>query len=186
MTEKKLWILAATLQLIDERGLQSTPMTAIAKRASVAMGTIYHHFPNKEMLVSELYQELTKKLGNHVLAHYDAQAPVRARLAQIVTSYIFYNLQNRREFLFRDQYAYSPYIKPAAKVDQSGWIQAMSQMMMDGQAQEILKPVDIEVLLQAILGIIDALVKKHFAGGVELDEDGIETAVNLCWDAIKR
>ena len=178
MDNKRQRILTATIQLIDEKGLQSTPMAAIAKRAGVAMGTIYHHFPSK----ADLYEELTDKLGNYVLADYDAKAPVRTRLAQMVKNSIKFILQHPQEFMFWDQYAYSPYIKPLAKVDKSGWMKAMKQIFVDGQAQEILKPIDIELLTKAVWGIISALVKGHIVGKIVLDE----TAVSLCWDAIKR
>jgi AcrR family transcriptional regulator len=50
--DKRQQILAATLGLIHENGLQSTPMLAIAKEAGMAMGTIHHHFPGKEELVN--------------------------------------------------------------------------------------------------------------------------------------
>jgi AcrR family transcriptional regulator len=186
MSDKRLWIMAATLQIIDEKGLQSTPMAAIAKRANVAMGTIYHHFPSKEDLVSEIYQELLKRLGNYVLNNYDAKAPVRTRLAQIVTSLVRYNLRHPQEFMFRDQYAYSPYIKPTAKVDKSGWVKAMSQIFIDGQAQEIVKPLNVDVLTQTVLAITNGLAKRHIAGEIVLDAKRMETTVDLCWDAIKR
>ncbi|KAA3655739.1 MAG: TetR/AcrR family transcriptional regulator [Chloroflexi bacterium] len=186
MDTKRQRILTATIQLIDENGLQSTPMSAIAKRAGVAMGTIYHHFPSKEALVAELYQELTDKLGNYVLADYDAKAPVRTRLAQMVKNSIKFILLHPQEFMFWDQYAYSPYIKPLAKVDKSGWMKAMKQIFVDGQAQEILKPIDNEFLTKVVWGIISALVKGHIVGKIVLDEAALETAVSLCWDAIKR
>jgi len=186
MDDKRQRILTATIQLIDENGLQSTPMSAIAKRAGVAMGTIYHHFPSKEALVADLYEELTDKLGSYVLADYDAKAPVRTRLAQMVKNSIKFILQHPQEFMFWDQYAYSPYIKPLAKVDKSGWMKAMKQIFVDGQAQEILKPIDNEFLTKAVWGIISALVKGHIVGKIELKEAALETAVSLCWDAIKR
>ena len=67
MPDKRSLILQGTLDLIDERGLQSTPMSAIAKRSGVAMGTIYHHFESKEELVAALYVELIDRLGEYAL-----------------------------------------------------------------------------------------------------------------------
>jgi AcrR family transcriptional regulator len=186
MDDKRQRILAATIELIDEKGLQSTPMSAIAQRASVAMGTIYHHFPSKEELVAELYQTLTDKLGTYAMEGYEAKAPVRARLGQLVIRSTQFVLQHPKEFMFWDQYAHSPYIKPIAKNDTVGWMDAITQIIVDGQTEEILKPEPIEFLVKAVWGIISALVKGHIVGKVVMDERGIETAVTLCWDAIKR
>jgi len=50
--DKKALVLQATLELISEQGFYATPMSQIAKKANVAVGTIYLYFPNKEGLIN--------------------------------------------------------------------------------------------------------------------------------------
>ena len=52
----------AALGLIAERGFHATPMAEIAEKAGVAVGTIYRYFNNKDMLITELHQELEEKI----------------------------------------------------------------------------------------------------------------------------
>lgn len=184
--DKRQQILAVTLDLIHENGLQSTPMSAIAKAAGVAMGTIYHHFPSKEELVNALYKDLLGQLGATVLERYTADSPVHGRLTQLWTDTLQFIIRHPREFLFADQYAYSPYIDPAAKKDDSGWLDTMAQVLAEGQAQGIIKQMDPEILIHVAFGLLSSLAKGHIAGKYTLTDEMVDTAVNLCWDAVKR
>lgn len=185
MDGKQEQILQATLDLISERGLQSTPMSAIAKRSGVAVGTIYHHFDSKEKLVTILYQELSSSLGQYALLDYDAKAPVRVRFSHIWSNALRYTLRHPKEVLFLDQYAYSPYIDQAAKEDKSGWILTLGLILSEGQAQTIIKPLHPEILIHMTMGMLMYLAKGHIGGKIELDEITQQAAVDACWDAIR-
>ena len=53
--EKRDAILAAALRLIAHFGLHNTPMSAVAREAGVAVGTVYLYFPSKEAMINALY-----------------------------------------------------------------------------------------------------------------------------------
>jgi len=53
--EKRDAILAAALRLITRFGLHNTPMSAVAREAGVAVGTVYLYFPSKEAMINALY-----------------------------------------------------------------------------------------------------------------------------------
>jgi AcrR family transcriptional regulator len=59
-------ILAATSDMISEKGFKSVTMREIARRAKVGDATIYHYFPTKESLLysycEEKQQEVEKTL----------------------------------------------------------------------------------------------------------------------------
>ena len=55
VTQKREAILAAALQLIARLGLHNTPMSAVAREAGVAAGTLYLYFPSKEAMINALY-----------------------------------------------------------------------------------------------------------------------------------
>src|SRR6476661_2644445 len=56
--DKREAILAAALRLIARLGLHATPMSAVAKQAGVAAGTLYLYFPSKEAMINALYLEV--------------------------------------------------------------------------------------------------------------------------------
>jgi hypothetical protein len=53
--EKRAALLQATLQLINQGGIQEASMAKVAKLANVSPGTIYLYFENKQDLVNQLY-----------------------------------------------------------------------------------------------------------------------------------
>lgn len=56
-------LLAAARALFAERGFEATTLAAVAKRAGVAVGTVYVHFPDKPTLLTEaLHADLSAVL----------------------------------------------------------------------------------------------------------------------------
>jgi AcrR family transcriptional regulator len=59
--DKREAILSAATRLIARWGLHNTPMSALAREAGVATGTLYLYFPSKEAMINALYLELHRK-----------------------------------------------------------------------------------------------------------------------------
>jgi TetR/AcrR family transcriptional regulator, repressor of fatR-cypB operon len=57
-TDKRDAILAAALGVIAKFGLHNAPMSAVAREAGVAVGTVYLYFPSKEAMINALYLEV--------------------------------------------------------------------------------------------------------------------------------
>lgn len=56
-------IIEAALAEFAEAGYDRTPMDAIARRAGVAKGSLYYHFPSKEALFHALFEERAERLA---------------------------------------------------------------------------------------------------------------------------
>ncbi len=54
-TQRK--VLDATLALVNERGLHATTIAAIGKRSATSVGSLYHHFGDREGILYALYRE---------------------------------------------------------------------------------------------------------------------------------
>lgn len=63
---KRQKILATAETLLAERGLYGLSMKLLADTAGVAAGTIYRYFENKEILISELYQNSTQEAAQTI------------------------------------------------------------------------------------------------------------------------
>jgi AcrR family transcriptional regulator len=55
-------ILAATVELLTEDGIDALSTGAIAKRARVPIGSVYHYYPSKEAILAELANRTTARV----------------------------------------------------------------------------------------------------------------------------
>ncbi len=59
-------LLDATAQVLTEVGIEKLSTNKVAKRAGVAVGSIYQYFPNKEALMDALVEDRMQRLGSLV------------------------------------------------------------------------------------------------------------------------
>lgn len=178
-------ILKATLDLIDEEGLQSVTFSKIFKRAKVGSGTLFNYFNSKEELVNEVYRQARHLLAESLLIGYDPQASLYERYKCIQLNRIRFAVDFPKEFLFIDSYSYSPYITPELRhLNDKGTREALS-VIMEGQKQGLLKEMDTQFCYQLLHGMIASVVKGHLAGKYPLDDLHIQQTIEACWKAVK-
>ena len=73
-SDKRQAILAAALRLIARLGLHAAPMSAVAREAGVAAGTLYLYFPSKEAMINALYLELLEDRDDSMRAGAEGAA----------------------------------------------------------------------------------------------------------------
>ncbi|SHF26263.1 TetR/AcrR family transcriptional regulator [Pedobacter caeni] len=182
---KKEQILTATLKLIVQKGIESTPMSEIAKAADTGMGAIYNHFPNKESLVSELYFYLKAKESAIIMQGYDPSLSVKQRFVYLWKRMIGYFMAEPMDFMFLEQFYYSPAIDPKAKHEGSLYVSVLDSVYLDGQAQQIIKEGNVKEWIGFTSGSLVSLVKLHHSDYISLQEDSIERYIQAAWDAIR-
>jgi AcrR family transcriptional regulator len=60
-------ILDAALELFVSDGYDAASVAAIARRAGIATGTVYRHFPSKDHLLEAIHQEFHQRLAQSAL-----------------------------------------------------------------------------------------------------------------------
>ncbi|MEZ4590832.1 MAG: TetR/AcrR family transcriptional regulator [Chloroflexota bacterium] len=75
-------ILMATLELVAEKGVTAVTMNDICGRSGASVGSVYHHFKDREGVLYALYRDCFtdcfEQLRTAVLATTDAQAGIEA------------------------------------------------------------------------------------------------------------
>jgi AcrR family transcriptional regulator len=82
MTTRRETILAAALEAFAEQGVEGTTIAEVRRRSGASVGSIYHHFGDKEGLADALYLDGLRRYQQgflDVLArHADAERGVKA------------------------------------------------------------------------------------------------------------
>jgi AcrR family transcriptional regulator len=78
-SDKRRAIADAAIRLIARCGLHGAPMSALAREAGVAAGTLYLYFSSKEAMINALYLEVLEERTRAITPAPDAPPPTSAR-----------------------------------------------------------------------------------------------------------
>jgi AcrR family transcriptional regulator len=92
--EKHKAILTAALNVFAERGIASTPTSAISKAAGVAEGTLFTYFGTKDELINELYKSLKLELAEALLKDLPEGEDCRLTLHHVWRAFVSWGATN--------------------------------------------------------------------------------------------
>ena len=188
-SDKRQEILQAALGLIAERGFHEAPIALVAERAGVGAGTIYRYFAHKELLITELFQEIHGRISAVMLDGYEVGKPIRERFLHLGTAVLRYFTAHPLEFRFVEQYMNSPYgiaFRRDRIMGKGEDADLYRRLLEEGVAQQIIKGLPLTILLSLAIGPLLTLARDQIAGFIELDDGLLAQAVEACWDGVKR
>jgi AcrR family transcriptional regulator len=183
--QKQDAIFEATVDLVNEIGLQSCSVSKIAKKADVSPATLYIYYENKEDLLVSTYIDLKRKMSSAILKNYDPDLPIRDILRKFWFNGLHYISKNIGYFQFIEQFSNSPLSNKVNREEVDKYFNPMYEVLRRGVDQKIIKNVQFEILSAFIFYPVLFLSKSCFISHLELNEDTIESAFNLAWDAVK-
>lgn len=87
-------ILSAALELFVNQGYFNTNVPDISKHSRCSVGSIYHHFLNKEEIASKLYEDAFGQFRKAISQALDADADIEKTVRTVVRSFILFSEQN--------------------------------------------------------------------------------------------
>ncbi|CAM1344317.1 Transcriptional regulator [Tenacibaculum amylolyticum] len=180
---KKEIILTAALELLVEKGVHNTPMSAIAKAAGTGMGTIYNYFPNKEILINEIYSSIKEK-ETSVFLEVATDKPIKTQFENYLTVLIQFFINSPMYFKFLQQLEASPIITKENKVKGGKSVGLVSDLLKNGQQDRIIKNISIDELLIFIGGVVSSYLKWYFTT-TDKTQASFKNQIQMVWDAIK-
>lgn len=158
-------------------------MSEIAKAAGTGMGTIYNHFPKKEILINDIYVGIREK-EESVFLEVDTSKPIKTQFENYMTVLIEFFIENPLYFNFLQQLEASPIISQENKEKGPKSVEMVARLLKKGQADRIIKDIGMEELLMFIGGAISAYLKWYF-NKPNKKETSLKNHLQMVWDAIK-
>jgi AcrR family transcriptional regulator len=173
-------IVDAALDQLAEGGYASASVASVARRAGVATGTVYRHFPSKGDLFAEVFRRASQREVDVLRAMTDRDEPVTHRLAAWVEAFV-------RRALAEPVRAYALIaepVDPAVEAERLTFRRAYADLferaLKDGVERQELAPLDAQLTAAAIVGALaEALVGplQHRHQGADALVAGLQTFV---------
>jgi AcrR family transcriptional regulator len=149
----------AALEQLADGGYASASVVAVARRAGVATGSVYRHFPSKGDLFAEVFRRASQREVDVLRAIADRSEPVAERLAAWVEAFV-------RRALAEPVRAYALIaepVDPAVETERLAFRRAYADLferaLRDGVHGGELPPLDAQLTAAAIVGALaEALV----------------------------
>jgi len=186
--DKRTGIIQAAIELVGEYGFHGAPMAMVAQKAGVAAGTIYRYFESKDILITEAYDDLEKRLLAVIKENYPDDRSVRERFIHMTTIIVQYCISSPMEFRFLEQFHNSPYgaAHRRDKIFGKQGKDISTELFDEARGKQIMKDLPLAILFALAFGPLLNICRDHILGFQMLDDDLIGRTVEACWDAVKR
>ncbi len=181
--KKREVILNAAIELLIKKGVHNTPMSEIAKAAGTGMGTIYNYFPNKEVLINEIYMDIREQ-EEALFLELKTDLPIKTQFEIYLTSIIDFFVNNPSYFHIIQQLEVSPIITKENKEKGRKPVEMMAKLLQSGQQNIIVKNIDIEEILIFISGATLSYLNR-FCSLSDKKHTSLKNHIRMVWDGIK-
>lgn len=91
----------AAEEFIEADGAQSLPMSSLAERAGVSVGSLYQYFPSKEAVVAAVGRRLNEHLVAELSSELRGDRPLEKRVQAMVQRYCLHGSPRLRRALLQ-------------------------------------------------------------------------------------
>jgi len=179
--ERKREILAAASKVFRAKGLQAAGMRDIAAELGMAVGNLYYYFRDKEDLLAFVQESTLSSLLDLAARVRALAAPADARLfLQTAGHVVLLNEGTPGSLAHLEVEALGEAHRRPIQARRDEYERSFRQLIEDGVASGVFRPVDSKVAALVVLGAVNWTVKWFRpGGGMSARDIGRETAEML-------
>ena len=179
-------IYKATLSLVKERGLAGITMGDISKEASIATGTLYIYFKNKDELIRALFTECREKSAHYYFEGMEPSLSFEERMKKMFRNIIHFKTSHFEISAFLEQTSHSPYIHITDLKKRQKAMQPLFDLIGEGMENRKIKKMDTDLVVSYLSGIVNELVKRAYFANKKLTDAVVDEVYEMFWDGIKQ
>lgn len=170
-TKERIRLEAAAL--FREKGFNGTSMAELAAEVGISKSSLYHHFPSKQALLSEIIELTVNRVTPLVQEVAESNLPVRERLGRAVALHTVEAIRDQDAiacFVEEGRYL-APDFMAAHLVKRDRYELIFRRMFEDGIASGEFVAQDVSLAVKAILGMCNSAVRWYRPGGGHTPEE---------------
>jgi AcrR family transcriptional regulator len=186
LEENRQRILTAARELVAEGGFAKAQITAVAKRAGLATGTLYRYFPSKDDLCRQVFREVSSREMNILAGIAASDQPALLRFEIVLRTFAGRALKSRR-------LAYALLAEPvdvALAEERTRFRKThaaiFSRIIEDAIAEGAIGPCDTKLVAACIAGAIPTALVGPLAPETDAlnSEEVLTSIVRFCFGAL--
>jgi AcrR family transcriptional regulator len=178
-------ILEAAIDVFAERGLHDTPVPSIARRANVAVGSLYRYFPGKEAMIIAVYRDILDGASEAAFGSVPEGAPARVRHRRVWFGLAEYFGSRPSAYRVMRQIRVLAPALPGVQKAQNDFEHALHKLLATAQASGELAGARLDLLRAHFLGpLFELLGEQPLDPSHPLDQRTLAACFDLTWNAM--
>lgn len=178
-------LIRAALELFSSRGYHDTTTAQIAKKAGVAEGTIYRHFPSKQQLLNELYRAAQRWAAKAVEDSGGAPPGTpRARLTQVAQALVEGAVRDPAVVKLGLLERYDAILDDESRRAAREFRMGLERVVAQGKAEGAVRAGGVDVWTGVWLAVVSHALEKVVAKEWKPGDAGVALVVEGAWNAI--
>lgn len=178
-------IMKAALELFVERGFHGTTVPAVAERARVAAGTIYHYFTSKDALVNAVFQRWKQAMIAEMMRDFPLDGSPREQFRAVWERMAGFAVAHPKPFAFVEIHQHGAYLDAQSRVLETSILDFGVQMVMRAQSVQALKPLPPTLLMEFSIGAFCGVFRAAMGGRLPLTRETFLNAEQCAWEAVR-
>jgi len=168
-------VLDAALTLFTERGFFATSVHDVSRVSGVSIGSIYHHFGDKEGLARSLYDQLSTRMEGLITEIRRRHSSLESQARELIARLFDLTEQEPRAMVFMLNAKHRDFLPDLEPVCSSRPFILMREMVAEGMTRGEIRTMDTLVAssclfggaLRMITGRLDRLVQQPLSSYLE-------------------
>jgi len=177
-------LIRAALELFATRGYHDTTTAQIAKKAGVAEGTIYRHFPSKQQLLNELYRAALRWAAKLVQDAEAAEKP-RVQLARVAQALAEGAVRDPAVVKLGFLERLEPVLDDESRKTAREFRAALERVIAQGKAEGTIRAGAVDVWAAVWLAVVSYALEKVVTKEWKPGDAAVGLVIEGAWGAIK-
>ncbi len=175
----------ATVAEVVESGSSAASVNAIAKRAGLAVGTIYRYYNNKEQLLRAVYLAIKTDLHAVMMEAVENADTTEAKIKAMWFAVLDFSYLRPDDFLYVEVILNDTILSTGDKQLISEMAAQSRAVISDAVTHGLVREVDIDGIVTLLSAPALQLGRAAAFSGDKPDPANAENVFDLCWRAIK-
>lgn len=182
-------ILQAALACVTEQGVDGTTIEMIRDRSGASIGSLYHHFGNKERIIAALYMSGTAQYAQMLQRGFASADSAEACVRLLVTSYIDWVVANpdwARFILHSRSRVEAGEMGDVLREANRAHFAQIFAALAEYRQQGLFKALPDDCFASVVIGPTQDLARNWLAGRTRSElRDCRELLAQIAWDSVR-